>query len=64
MGTLQRLALLGGVVVASIALAACWASAEDPGAKLKGSKIPWKTDLDVARIEARKTGRPLMVVFR
>lgn len=26
--------------------------------------IPWRTDLDAARAEARAAGRPLMVVFR
>ncbi len=26
--------------------------------------ILWRTDLDAARAEARKTGRPLLAVFR
>lgn len=54
---MQRLPWLvgaGGIALAAAALA--------PAAP--GPDIPWRTDLEAARREARDAGKPLLVVFR
>jgi hypothetical protein len=38
-------------------------SAQSPASKVAAQK-GWLTDLDAARAQAAKTGKPLMVVFR
>jgi hypothetical protein len=39
------------------------AGAQSPASKV-AAKIGWHSSLDAARTEARKTGKPLMVVLR
>jgi hypothetical protein len=51
------LTLLATIVLVSSA------TAQSPASRVAG-KMGWHTSLDAARAEARKTGQPLMVVFR
>ena len=51
---------LAGLVVAGLALFAPAVRAEE----LKPRKFGWLSDYDVAKAEARRSGKPLMVVFR
>jgi hypothetical protein len=54
------------VTLAALVLSACTASAafaQSPATKIAPSK-GWHADLNSAKAQAQKTGRPLMVVFR
>ena len=59
MGALRTfvIALAGVAVVATAAALA-------PAQEAAPTDIEWRTDLKAARQEAKKTGRPLLVVFR
>ena len=55
----HRLLATVGLVLASAGATV----AQTPASKMMAQK-GWLTDLDAAKAQARKTGKPLMVVFR
>ncbi len=57
---MNRYVLLGVVAVSFYANAAL---AQSPAGKLAPSK-GWLSDINTGRLQAQKTGKPLMVVFR
>jgi hypothetical protein len=57
---MRRTVFLGAL---GILLTATLAQAQSAATKMAAQK-GWLTDLDAARALARKTGKPLMVVFR
>jgi len=55
---LTSLVVLGGALGLGFALMGGAADADEAG------EIEWLTDLDKARDQARKEGKPLLIVFR
>ena len=49
------------VAAAALAVAALSAG---PAPAAPAPDIPWRTDLEAARAEARDAGKPLLIVFR
>jgi len=47
------------ILAFAVSLAACLLPA--PG---EGEEIPWLSDLDAARQQAKESGKPMLIVFR
>ncbi len=62
---MQRLGIAAGTAALLMGAAAWMAGQGSPAtAEVGPVGILWRADLDAARAEARKTGRPLLAVFR
>ena len=62
---MQRLGIAAGTAALMLG-AAAWIAGQSPQAtaEVEPVGILWRADLEAARAEARKTGRPLLAVFR
>ena len=56
--------LLGLTVGAAGALGAAAAWTAPPVAAAQAADLEWRTDLELARAEAKRTGKPLFITFR
>ena len=63
---MQRLGTAAATAALAVLGAAAWMAGHGPQATAEVGPVGilWRADLEAARAEARKTGRPLLAVFR
>ena len=56
--------MIGGMIGLGVIVWAGWAASSAIGQKVPAAQFGWLADFQAARNLAKKTGKPLMVVFR